>query len=239
MREIMRMAICDDSTEIVEQIESYIDEMKEINIEYDVFFSGEELYNYKKSENMEYDIYLLDIEMKQMSGLELGRILRDESPYALIIYLTSHAQYVYDVFTVVTFDFIVKPLNYLRFKSTIEKAIKYLHRAKINFTFSYRKNTYSIPCQFIMYIEKRGRKAYIHTRDGKVNQCNITINEIWKQLSSKMFVQIHASCIVNMDVISEIVKEQLILEDGSILYVGRNHKQEVKTKHLAFLKEQL
>ena len=237
--EIMRLAICDDSTEIVEQIESYIDKMQEMHIEYEVFFSGEELYRYKKNEEVEFDIYLLDIEMKQMSGLELGHILRDESPYALIIYLTSHAQYVYDVFDVVTFDFIVKPLNYLRFQQAIEKATKYLHRAKVNFIFSYRKNTYSIPCQLIMYIEKRGRKAYIHTRDGKINKCNITINEIWKQLSTKMFVQIHASCIVNLEVISEIIKEQLVLEDGSVLYVGRNHKQEVKLKHLAFLKEQL
>lgn len=236
---IMRLAICDDSPEIIEQIESYIDEMKEMHIEYDVFFSGEELCRYKKNKEIEYDIYLLDIEMNQMSGLELGRILRDESPYALIIFLTSHAQYVYDVFDIITFDFIVKPLGYLRFKSTIEKAINYLHRAKISFTFSYRKNTYSIPCQMILYIEKRGRKAYIHTRDGKINQCNITINEIWNQLSRKMFVQIHASCIVNMEVISEIVKERLVLEDGSILYIGRNHKQEVKMKHLAFLKEQL
>lgn len=235
----MRLAICDDSPEIIEQIESYIDEMKEMHIEYDVFFSGEELCRYKKNKEIEYDIYLLDIEMNQMSGLELGRILRDESPYALIIFLTSHAQYVYDVFDIITFDFIVKPLGYLRFKSTIEKAINYLHRAKISFTFSYRKNTYSIPCQMILYIEKRGRKAYIHTRDGKINQCNITINEIWNQLSRKMFVQIHASCIVNMEVISEIVKERLVLEDGSILYIGRNHKQEVKMKHLAFLKEQL
>ena len=39
MREIMRMAICDDSTEIVEQIESYIDKIQEMHIEYEVFFS--------------------------------------------------------------------------------------------------------------------------------------------------------------------------------------------------------
>ena len=65
--EIMRLAICDDSTEIVEQIESYIDKIQEMHIEYEVFFSGEELYRYKKNEEVEFDIYLLDIEMKQMS----------------------------------------------------------------------------------------------------------------------------------------------------------------------------
>lgn len=220
----MRLAICDDSTEVVEQIEAFIDDIKEMYIEYDVFYSGEELYRYKKNTDVEFDIYLLDIEMNEMSGLELGHILRNESPYALIVFLTSHTQYVYDVFDVVTFDFIVKPLTYSRFKMTIEKAARYLRRLKINFIFSYRKNNYSIPCHLIMYIEKHGRKAYIHTRDDKIKECNITIKEIWKQLSTKMFVQIHASCIVNLEVISEIVKDQLILEDGTILYVGRNHK---------------
>ena len=235
----MRLAICDDSDEVIEEIESYIDGLKELHIDYDVFYSGEELYKYKTNEDVEYDIYLLDIEMKKMSGLELAHILREETPYALIIFLTSHSQYVYDVFDVITFDFIVKPITKIRFINTLEKAARYFHRAKVNFTFSYRKNTYIIPCQLIMYIEKHGRKAYIHTRDGKLYQCNITVNEIWRQLSTKMFVQIHASCIVNLEVVSQIVKDQLILENGASLYIGRNHKQEVKLKHLEFLKEQL
>lgn len=91
----MRLAICDDSTEVVEQIEAFIDDIKEMYIEYDVFYSGEELYRYKKNTDVEFDIYLLDIEMNEMSGLELGHILRNESPYALIVFLTSHTQYVY------------------------------------------------------------------------------------------------------------------------------------------------
>lgn len=233
----MHLAICDDSSEIVEQIESYIENIKDIRIDYEVFFSGEELHRYIQNVNITFDIYVLDIEMDKLSGIELARIIRTKHPYALIIFLTSYPKYVYDVFDVITFDFILKPLTYTKFVSVIDKAAKYLHSAKVNFIFRYRKNTYSVPCRSIMYIEKHGRKAYIHRRDGNVDQCNMTINEIWEQLSTKRFAQIHTSCIVNLEAISEIVRDQIILEDNSTLYIARNHKQEVKLRHLEFLKE--
>ena len=54
---------------------------------------------------MTYDIYILDIEMQGMNGLELAKTIRTNEPNALIIFLTSYSEYVFDVFEVITFDF--------------------------------------------------------------------------------------------------------------------------------------
>ncbi|MFV0328858.1 MAG: LytR/AlgR family response regulator transcription factor [Lachnospiraceae bacterium] len=236
---MLRLAICDDSPDVIEQMEEYIEELKDISLEYDVFFSAEELYQYKSDQELEFDLYILDIEMESLSGLELAKKLRQESPYALIVFLTSYSQYVYDVFEVVTFDFILKPLTFERFRSVMYKASDYLHMAKLNFVFSYRKNSYSIPCQTITYIEKAGRKAFIHTNTDKTYQCNITLEDIWKQLEPRMFSPIHTSCIVNLSEIMKIVRDELTLKNGKTLYVGRNHRQEIKSRHLQFLREQI
>lgn len=236
---MLRLAACDDSPAVVEQIEGYIEKMKDIEFNYEVFFSSEELYQYKKEQQQEFDIYILDIEMLDVSGLELAKTLRKESPYTLIIFLTSYSQYVYDVFDVITFDFIIKPLTYERFSATMHKAAEYLHMTKVLFIFTYRKNSYSIPCQTISYIDKTGRKAFIHTNDKKIYQCNITLDEIWEQLDTKMFASIHISCIVNLSEIIRIERDELTLKNGTLLYVGKNHKQEIKLRHLQFLRNQL
>lgn len=236
---MLRLAVCDDSPAIVEQIERYIDRMKDVPFDYEVFFGSEELYQYKTKHHVDFDIYILDIEMGTTNGLELAKKLRKESPYALIIFLTNYSQYVYDVFEVITFDFILKPLTFDRFCTTMHKAASYLHMAKVVFVFSYRKNSYSIPCQSIAYLEKKGRKAFIHTNDKKVYQCNITLSEIWDQLDTKMFAAIHISCIVNLAEIVRIERDELTLTNGTLLYVGRNYRREIKLRHLQFLKEQL
>lgn len=236
---VLKMAICDDSPKIIEQIEGYIDKIKDIHFDYEVFFSPAELIQYKNNQQINFDIYMLDIEMGNSNGLALAKKLRDESLYSLIIFLTSYSEYVYDVFEVITFDFIIKPLTFERFVATMYKAAEYLHMAKVVFVFSYRKNSYSIPCQSISYIDKEGRKAFIHTNDLEVYQCNITLGEIWEQLDSKMFAPIHVSCIVNLAEIVRIERDELTLKNGILLYVGRNYRQNIKTRHLQFLKEQL
>lgn len=236
---MINLAICDDDPGVIEQLEKYINTLSDNFYNYEVFFSAEELYQYKQQQQLEFDLYILDIEIKAESGLALAKKLRQESPCALIVFLTSHSQYVYDVFEVVTFDFILKPISFEKFEKVIHKASAYLNVAKVNFVFSYRKNSFSVPCQSISYIEKSGRKAYIHTTYGKTYQCNMVLDKIWEQLDKRMFVSIHISCIVNLAEIVEIVRDELQLRDGTVLYVGRAYCQEVKLRHLNFLKEQL
>lgn len=114
---MIKLAICDDDCGIVEEIETFIERAKEFSINYEVFYSAEELMKYELGDNKEqFDVFFLDIEMKKMSGLEAAKKIRNNNPHAILIFLTSYTEYVYDVFEVITFDFIVKPLTFEKFK---------------------------------------------------------------------------------------------------------------------------
>ena len=177
--------------------------------------------------------------MNTTSGLILAKKIRNDAPHALIVFITNYSQYVYDVFDVITFDFIIKPVSFERFEKLIQKVVDYLHICKRTFLCRYRKNSYSIPCQEITYIQKVGRKAFIHTNSEKTYQCNITLDEIWNQLDDRVFAPIYISCIVNLAEISEVVCDKIVLKSGEILYIGRNYRQKIKQCHLRFLKEQI
>lgn len=236
---MIKLAICDDDYNVIEIIKTYIDKSTEFSIEYEAFSSAEELEKYNLNNQEYFDIYLLDIEMKQMSGLEIAKKIRKDNPYALIVFLTSHAQYVYDVFEVVTFDFVMKPLTYKKFNEIIVKVENYLGIAKTKFVFTYKKNNYSIPFQKINYIEKIGRKVIIYTVDEKTYQCNMNLKGVWKQLNTHMFVPLHQSCIVNLEEVVKIEGEEVLLKNNKKLYVARNYRRSVKKSHLNFLKERL
>jgi len=235
---LLHLAICDDNAIVIEQIETFIDRMGKKRIEYDIFYSAEELYCYKHLGN-EYDMYLLDIEMGGMTGLNLAKKLREEKSNALIVFLTNHTQYVYDVFEVFTFDFIIKPITYEKFNGLILKAEKYLKTIGNKFVFSYRKNTYSLPYNMINYIEKMGRKAFIYDTEGNIYQSNMTLTEIWEQLDEKVFAKIHSSVIVNLAQVTGIVNDEVQLKSKVKLFISRNYRQKVKQQHLQYLKEML
>lgn len=90
-----------------------------------------------------------------------------------------------------------------------------------------------------IYIEKLGRKALIHTNTGDIYQCNKNLDEIWSQLDKRMFASIRVACIVNLSEIVQVVRDELLLKNGNTLHVGRAYRQEIKLRHLQFLKEQL
>lgn len=233
---MLEIAICDDDAIILKTLGKYFGKLNDATIKYDIYNSADTLYRYVEEQGTVYDVFILDIEMQGMNGLELAQKIREKDSNCLIIFLTNYSQYVFSVFEVITFDFLRKPLEYSEFENLIKKIKRYFNITKGVFVFSYRKNSFSIPFEEIYYIEKSGRRAYLYSKD-KEYIFNMTLNEIWKQLDSGAFVAIYPSCIVNLFYVREIVRDELILKTGDKLFVSKKYCQEVKKSHLRFIKE--
>lgn len=67
----------------------------------------------------------------------------------------------------------------------------------------------------------------------------MTIEEVIKRLPEDLFVRINRGCIVNISMITEIVKEEVKLTSGQTLYTTRELKMNLKSKHLEFIKTYL
>lgn len=235
----MKIAVCDDDRAVIEQVEQYIETINDKSLEYEVFFCAEELQRYITAQDVNFDVFILDIEMKEMSGIDFAKKFREENVNALIIFMTSHSQYVFDVFETITFDFIEKPLTFEKMKKMLEKTKKYLGIERKSFVFSYRKNNYSIAFSNISYLEKEGRKVWIYTTDDKKYQSNMTLEEIWLQLDAEIFGLLNKSLIVNVSKIEGIVGESVLLQGDKQLYISRDYKKELKKKHLNYLRGQV
>lgn len=231
---MLEIAICDDDAIILKTLGKYFGKLNDATIKYDIYNSADTLYRYVEEQGTVYDVFILDIEMQGMNGLELAQKIREKDSNCLIIF--NYSQYVFSVFEVITFDFLRKPLEYSEFENLIKKIKRYFNITKGVFVFSYRKNSFSIPFEEIYYIEKSGRRAYLYSKD-KEYIFNMTLNEIWKQLDSGAFVAIYPSCIVNLFYVREIVRDELILKTGDKLFVSKKYCQEVKKRHLRFIKE--
>ena len=140
-----------------------------------------------------------------------------------------------DVFEVVTFDFIPKPITEDRLRLLFVKAESYLNMTNQNFSFGYRRSRYSLKFDEILYLEKKGRQALIHTKENTY-QTNMNLNEIWEKLDEQSFAAVHGSFIVNLKHIKTFSGTQVILTDGTVLTVSRSYKKSLTEKHIAFVK---
>ena len=102
------------------------------------------------------------------------------------------------------------------------------------FSFSYRRSRYRLKFDEILYLEKKGRQAIIHTKDNTY-QSNMNLNEIWEKLDEQSFAAAHGSFIVNLKHIKTFSGGQVILSDGTGLTVSRSYKKSLTEKHIAFV----
>ena len=231
----MRVVFCDDDVNDIKKLKRYTLSMIEYAFEYEYVIHPQKVIEACQRTEQKPDMYILDIEMPGMGGLAVAKQIRTYDSKALIVFLTSYTKYMPDVFEVVTFDFIHKPITEERLRLLFVKAESYLNMTNQTFSFSYRRSRYSLKFDEILYLEKKGRQAVIHTKDN-LYQANMNLNEIWEKLDEKSFASVHGSFIVNLKHIKTFSGTQVILSDGTGLTVTRSYKKSLTEKHIAFVR---
>lgn len=232
---MLKIAVCDDNSEDGEMLEAAFDQVPQYGVEYDIFLGGEELLSYCRKNKEDYQMYILDINMPGMNGLDLAKEIREEDTRALIVFLTGYTKYAMEAFEVITFDYIEKPITSKKLETIIRRALSYLNLVKQDFVFQFRKNQFRLSYDEILYIQKHGRQAMIHT-SSNTYKTNMTNGELWQQLDERSFSHIHISYIINLGHIKAIEGNEVILDNREHFMIARSHKQKLKQKHLDFLR---
>ena len=230
----MRIAVCDDNPKELERIKGCFCRIQGYDLVCSYFDSTSTVMEILKTENSPYDLYILDMEMPGMNGLKLAKSIREKDSRALFVFLTSYTRYMKDVFDVVTFDFIEKPISDEKLLQILERAATYLNITSQHFSFGYRASRYSLKYDRILYIEKKGRQALIHTFED-VYKTNMTLEEIWKQLNPKSFVYIHSSYIINLYNLDRKDNEIAIMRNGEKLHITKGYRRELAMRHYEFV----
>lgn len=151
-------------------------------------------------------IYILDVEMNGVSGIEVASLIREDDWDSVIIFATAYDKYHNDVFynRLMVLDFICKYTGYeKRLIEDINAAFKIIYKQK-TFVFKYNYVVYRIPYSHICYIEKEPliKRCIIHTINNDFYIVS-SINRLLDTLGAG-FIKTHQSCIVNVNNIKEV-----------------------------------
>jgi len=177
------------------------------------------------------DITFIDVDMRQLSGLELAGMI---NLYTTVVFTTAFPEYAIQAFDREAFDFLLKPINYERFAKCIQKARRKInHPLKIRtvtqddfFTIKSEVKGRLVKLKFdeVIYIEGSANYIQIYTVEGK-HTTYLTIKEIERHLPQPIFARIHRSFIVNVNFVKVIERAQVRLQNGESLMMGDHYKQ--------------
>ncbi len=236
---MIRVAICDDEIMITSKIEEMllqISKDNKIEVDIDVFFDGETL---EKSINQEqrFDLIYLDIEMKNVDGIEAAKNIRKIDRNVIIIYISNYESYLKELFEVEAFRFISKPIDKAIFENYFLKAYERLCSFASYYEFQYKRELYKILLGDIVYFESKGRAINIILADGRTEKFNGKLNEVEQELrNSKIgFLRIHQSYLISYHFIKSMAKTHVKLSDDLVLQISEDRQKDIRKQYCKLL----
>ena len=239
---MFRVAICDDEQAICSDIENIIlnfSSENNIKIEIQVFYSGEELYRFL-CEDVGFDLIFLDIELKLINGIEVGRKIREELDNQIlqIVYVSGKDNYYKDLFEVRPMHFLHKPINAIDVIKDLQLAMKLTDNLGGIFSFKKGQANYRITVKNILYFESVNREIRIVTTEGEEYFYG-KLGDVFKQVSKYHFLYIHKSYIVNYYHITKFKYEEVTVSNSEILPISQARRKMIRELQIRFEKEGL
>lgn len=199
-----KIAICDDEQNQIEYITSIVTAWsahERHNCEIHTFASAE-AFLFEYEEDKAYDILLLDVEMKNMNGIELARRIRKDNNRAEIIFITSHYEFVGEGYEVDALHYLSKPISADKLTQVLTKATEKLSVEPPSVVIFCEGETVKLYEPDVLYVESFLHYVVIHTKN-KEYKIKENISSFENKLSDD-FYRIHRSYLVSLKHITRI-----------------------------------
>ena len=197
-----------------------------------MFSSGEELLSY----NGQIDILFLDIQMKDMDGMETARKLRADKFRGFLVFITVLKEMVFQSFEVQAYDYLVKPVDKKQFEKTMERLYASMQNASED-SLLVQKGYEGriIREEEIVFCEIIDRKIYLNLASGEVVDYYERIENLETKLD-KRFYRCHRSYIINLKHLKGYKNGTACMDNGKEIPVSRLRSKEFSGVVLQYMK---
>ena len=225
---MLRIAVCDDDKhelrEITALLDRYLRDVTALPGRAEVFESCEDLLS-RTAEIGGYDLYILDILMPGLSGIDAGRRLRQLGDGGEIIYLTSSNDFAADSYEVRAFFYLLKPADEAKFFQVLDGAIEKLERRRNEgILVRTADGDRLVLFERIRYAERVGRRVRYYCTDGTVDSQSIRApfrEMVAPLLADRRFCLCGASFVINFQYVTGVNGQSALLDDGQAVTLPR------------------
>ena len=179
------------------------------------------------------EIVFLDIQMPDLDGLELSRML---PPDTRVIFTTAFKQYAFDSYEVSALDFLLKPISYQKFLEAVQKAREWFDlkdaaaqpspvQEKTSVYIKVDGTLLKVELADIRYVE--GMKDYVMFHLASRRQplvTHLTMKAVEELLPPARFLRIHRSHVVNLERIDSVSPQGDVKVGDTLLHVSEGYR---------------
>ena len=223
----MRIAIVEDDANVQQQLTAYIGKFYEEDLtrfKLSVFSDGDEILEDFRAD---YDLILLDIQMKHLNGLETAEKIRQLDRDVYLVFVTNLANYAIKGYSVQAFDFILKPVNYMMLRQLLQRIDKLVSaRQQRYLTLPTDLGLTRIDINCVYYVETEGHFLIIKTDQGEYRMRD-TMKNMELLLEKYGFFRCNNCYLVNLQHVERV--------DSRALFIGGEELAISRPRYKAFM----
>ena len=179
-----------------------------------------------------FDLYLLDILMPELNGIEIGRRLRARGDEGEIVYLTNSNDFAADSYDVRALSYLLKPVEKTKLFQVLDAAVEKLRRQRgHSLVVQTAQGPRCLLLERIRYAERCGRVIRYFCTDGTVDSRSIRVpfrEAVAPLLASRCFCLCGASFVLNFQYVTGVNGQTVTMNNGQMLALPRAAASEFK-----------
>lgn len=238
---MLHFAICDDDHGQLALLGAYTEQFcqtHQIEAKLHLFNHPDELLT--SSETHHYHLYILDIVMPMINGVEVGKAIRKRDEAAIIIFATHEPSFALESFAATPINYLLKPIDMNQLSSTLLQALPKMEPQKEKTCIiKTREGIRVLRFSEILYCECKNHSA-IYTLTGERTVTTKILkgtfsHHIEPLLKDARFLRPHISYLVNMDYIEGFSQTRFTLRSGGSVPIVARHYRKVRDSYLTYL----
>lgn len=230
----LSIAIIDDEKSVRELYFEYTNEwFEKNNLSGEVnLFESAESFLFEYEDKSDYDIILLDYEMKNMNGADLAKNIRQNDKNVQILFISGYSEYIGIGYEVDAINYLIKPIDKNRLFELFEKVIERMKKFDKYVVFKTDEGNRKLMFNNIYYIlsDKNYLNIYYNSEIFKVR---MTMKEV-EEILDKRFHKLDRSTIINIEKIDSLSRTELIMNNGINLAIGRGKFEDINRKFIEY-----
>jgi len=188
-------------------------------------FPSAEAFLFAYSEDRDFDILLLDIEMGAINGVELAKTIRAENDAVQMVFITGFPDFIAEGYEVSALHYLMKPVDRDKLFSVLDRAAANLEKAERRLRVTFERRTDYVPFSKILYLEAQKQYVRIVT-EGEEYRMKASLAETAAQLD-EFFFPCQRSFIVNLRHVARILPDRVILKNGAEVPISRGMAEKI------------
>lgn len=240
---MIRIGICDDNSESLTFLKNKINDFcrfSEREAEIYTCNSGQKIIELLCKRKEQFDVLFLDVDMPDKTGFDVAAAIRENNIEVILVFVSAYEKFVFESIKFTPFRYIRKGYLEEELPSAMTAVFRKIDSNRERNTFvKTQYGSYALKHSDIIYFRVNDHNVDIYLINEKVVSVRSSVKKFYEKINDERFIKIHSGCVVNVQYINGVEKDEVTLDNGKVLLASQRKMKDVKFAFMNYWRKQL